>query len=289
MKLKGNLAQARLARNYLLYSGVLGKDESCLKTALYGNSINAPQSLIGKMPDKYFSPGQSRAAKVDQLFTSIARRYDLINDIQSFGLHRYWKRRVVHLADLHPGDTALDVCCGTGDLAFALGRHGAETIGLDFNSEMLQAAKKRVSESNTHGPGMLPRFVQGDALNLPFPENSFDVVTIGYGLRNLASWEAGLREMYRVTKPGGRLLVLEFGKPGNPLLQNLYFAYLKLLVPVLGRVVAGNGAAYAYILESLKEYPGQNGVAAKMAALGLRNVEIVNFCGGTMSIIRASK
>ena len=131
--------------------------------------------------------------------------------------------------------------------------------------------------------------MQGDAQNLPFPDNAFDVVTMGYGLRNLAMWEAGLREMQRVAKAGGRLLVLEFGKPDNPLLRGLYFGYLKILVPLLGRIVCGNADAYAYILESLKEYPAQKGVAAKMAELGLCETRTLNLLGGMMSINFAVK
>jgi SAM-dependent methyltransferase len=128
------------------------------------------------------------------------------------------------------------------------------------------------------------QFIRGDAQRLPFVEGSFDIVTVGYGLRNLASWEAGLEEMQRVAKPGGRLLVLDFGKPNNRLWRGLYFSYLRFFVPCLGRVFCGDARAYAYILESLKHYPAQEGVAAKMRALGLVNVLLVNLLGGVMSI-----
>jgi demethylmenaquinone methyltransferase/2-methoxy-6-polyprenyl-1,4-benzoquinol methylase len=126
--------------------------------------------------------------------------------------------------------------------------------------------------------------VQGDAQQLPFPDQSFDIVTVGYGLRNLADWRAGLKEMARVAKPGGRLLVLDFGKPENPLWRNIYFGYLRLFVPLLGLVVSGSASAYSYILESLKHYPAQKGVAATMDELGLKDVRIVNFLGGVMTI-----
>jgi len=236
------------------------------------------------MADQYYAPGKHRSAKVDQLFTAVAKHYDLINDIQSFGLHRSWKQRVIQVASVQPGDHTLDICSGTGDLAIGLAQRGAETVGLDFNSEMLRIARNKLE--NLRPPLATPalRFIQGDALRLPFAENSFEIVTIGYGLRNLASWEAGLEEMKRVAKPGGRLLVLEFGKPDNPLWRGFYFSYLRFFLPVLGRLVCGDAAAYAYILESLKHYPGQKGVAAKMVEMRLEQVRIINLLGGAMSI-----
>jgi len=233
------------------------------------------------MAQQFFVPGEQRAEKVKQLFTIVARRYDLINDLQSFGLHRYWKRRVLQLARPQPGDMALDVCCGTGDLALGLARCGVQTVGLDFNEEMLRVAESKAQKAQM---GKAIQFVNDDAEAVHFPDNSFDIVTVGYGLRNLRSWETGLREMQRVAKPGGRLVVLEFGKPVNHLWRSLYFGYLRLFVPLLGRVFCGNAGAYAYILESLKDYPAQNGVAAKMQDLGLTDVRIINLLGGVMSI-----
>jgi demethylmenaquinone methyltransferase / 2-methoxy-6-polyprenyl-1,4-benzoquinol methylase len=232
------------------------------------------------MANEFYDPGAQRAAKVHDLFARVAPRYDLINDLQSFGLHRYWKRRVIRLVRPQPGERALDLCCGTGDLALALACHGAEVTGLDFSEQMLAVAASRASRSTPH----VPHYVCADAQHLPFPDNSFNIVTVGYGLRNLASWENGLAEMARVAKAGGRLAVLDFGKPDNALWRRLYFAYLRLFVPCLGRVFCGNASAYAYILESLHHYPAQRGVAAKMRDLGLANVRIVNLLGGVMSI-----
>ena len=126
--------------------------------------------------------------------------------------------------------------------------------------------------------------MRGDAQQIPFPDESFDVVTVGYGLRNLADWELGLKEMCRVAKPGARILSLEFGKPENAVWRKIYFAYLRCFVPVLGKIFCNNSSAYAYILESLKHFPAQNGVAAKMKRLKLEDVRIVNFLGGVMSI-----
>jgi demethylmenaquinone methyltransferase/2-methoxy-6-polyprenyl-1,4-benzoquinol methylase len=231
----------------------------------------------------FYAPGQQRAAKVNDLFAAIARRYDLLNDLQSFGLHRHWKHRVVELAAVRPSQRALDVCCGTGDITLALARGGAEVTGLDFSGAMLEIAENRRLK-NTQSATANPKFIQGDAQQLPFPDHSFDAVTVGYGLRNLASWEAGLGEMLRVARPGGRLVVLDFGKPPNALWRAIYFTHLKMTVPLLGWLFCGNAGAYAYILESLKHYPAQDGVAAKMRELNLSKVRVINLLGGAMAI-----
>lgn len=242
------------------------------------------------MANTYFDPGEQRAAKVHELFSRIAPRYDLINDLQSLGLHRHWKQRVVQEARPQPGQRALDLCCGTGDLALGLARRGVVVIGLDFSERMLAMAAQRASGIRGKEPEQVQmaspvaRFVSGDAQRIPFADNTFDIVTVGYGLRNLASWETGLREMQRVAKPGGRLVVLDFGKPDNALWRSLYFGYLKLFVPCLGRIFCGNASAYAYILESLQHYPAQHGVGARMRELGLLEVRVVSLLGGVMSI-----
>jgi demethylmenaquinone methyltransferase / 2-methoxy-6-polyprenyl-1,4-benzoquinol methylase len=231
------------------------------------------------MADSYFQPGEQRAAKVKELFTLIVPRYDLMNDLQSGGLHRYWKTRAVALARPAAGDRALDLCCGTGDIARALARRGAKVVGLDFSPAMLQFARAKAEKA-----GLALDFVCGDAQQLPFPDNSFDIVTVGYGLRNLAVWETGLREMTRVARPGGRVVVLEFGKPQSAVWRGIYFAYLRLLVPVLGKIVCGDASAYAYILESLKQYPAQRAVADKMRQFGLSQIQTLEYLGGVMSI-----
>jgi demethylmenaquinone methyltransferase/2-methoxy-6-polyprenyl-1,4-benzoquinol methylase len=231
----------------------------------------------------FYVPGEQRAAKVNDLFAAIARRYDLLNDLQSFGLHRRWKRRVVELAAVKPGDRALDLCCGTGDLSLAFAQRGAEVVGLDFSWAMLEIAEKR-RQKNLKAQTSNLKFIQGEAQQIPFPDHSFDIVTVGYGLRNLTSWETGLAEMFRVAKPGGRLVVLDFGKPANAVWRAVYFAHFKISVPLLGWIFCGNAQAYAYILESLKHYPAQAGVAAKMRELKLVNVHAINLLGGAMAI-----
>lgn len=244
------------------------------------------------MANQYFDPGQQRAFKVHSLFERIASRYDLLNDLQSFGLHRRWKRRVLKFARPEPGEHSLDVCCGTGDLTLAFARQGLRAAGLDFSEGMLRKAAERNELSIPRESAVTRKnlsYIRGDAQRIPFRDASFEIVTVGYGLRNLASWETGLSEMCRVAVPGARLLVLDFGKPENPLWRFLYFSYLRLFVPLLGLIVCGSASAYAYILESLRHYPAQQGVAAKMRDLGLVNVQIIDLLGGAMSINYAEK
>jgi demethylmenaquinone methyltransferase/2-methoxy-6-polyprenyl-1,4-benzoquinol methylase len=233
--------------------------------------------------NKFYTPGEERARKVHELFSAIAHRYDLINDLQSFGLHRYWKQRMLRLAGLKPGVRALDICCGTGDIALAMADRGADTIGLDFSDRMLAEAwkKRRPAIGET---SLSIAFIQGDAMRLPFPDNQFNVVTIGYGLRNLADFRAGLREMWRVLKPGGRLLVLDFGKPDNALWRACYFNYLRWVVPLFGRIFCGDPQTYAYILESLRNYPAHHGVVAVLKELSCENIQTIHFLGGVMTI-----
>ena len=235
--------------------------------------------------NKFYETGAGRSARVQDLFATVAPRYDLINDLQSAWLHRRWKRRFVDMAAGRPGERALDLCCGTGDIALAFARQGLEVAGLDFSEPMLAVARRRLDEgSSGFKSGGSVQFLRGDAMRVPFPDESFDVVTISYGLRNLADWEAGLREMRRVARPGGRLLVLDFGKPDNAAWRAIYFAHLRWCVPVLGKIFYGDADTHAYILESLTHYAAQRGVAAKMEEMGLVKTRLVNLLGGMMSI-----
>src|SRR5260221_307155 len=159
------------------------------------------------MGNEFYDSGEGRVAKVNNLFTRIAPRYDLINDLQSFGLHRYWKRHLVGLTRMQRDDNVLDLCCGTGDLALLLARRGAQVLGADFNAGMLEVAQNRAREL----PPNALRWVRADALSLPFVDRSFDVVTVAYGLRNLADVRTGLGEMQRVAQPRAMTLGLEFG------------------------------------------------------------------------------
>lgn len=237
----------------------------------------------------YYDHGANRANRVRDLFDRIAGRYDLINDVQSAGLHRWWKRRVIEESGNLAGKKTLDLCCGTGDLAFAMAERGAQTTGLDFSLEMLLQAKEKAKKKQALVPFDLPVFQQGDASELPFENDSFDVVTMAYGLRNLQDWQQGLSELHRVTRPGGRMLILDFGKPPNLVWRSVYFNYLKIIVPIMGWSLAGDAEAYRYILTSLQHFPAQRGIESEMIRLNGRHVRTHLFLGGVMSLNMGSK
>jgi demethylmenaquinone methyltransferase/2-methoxy-6-polyprenyl-1,4-benzoquinol methylase len=237
------------------------------------------------MQNKYLSYDDERAPKVREMFSRLARRYDLVNDVMSFGMHRRWKRDTVALGLMSPARPVrwLDLCCGTGDMAFLAeamaGQRPVRVLGLDFTLPMLAVARQRRSRE-----GSKASFVQGDALGLPFPDGSFDVVTVGYGLRNLADLPRGLSEMRRVLAPGGRAAVLDFGKPDNAVASALYWAYLKIVMPVMGWLFHRDPETYAYIPASLERYPAQRGVETLMKKAGFVNVGYENRLMGTMGL-----
>jgi demethylmenaquinone methyltransferase/2-methoxy-6-polyprenyl-1,4-benzoquinol methylase len=234
------------------------------------------------MPNKFLSHDEQRGPKVERLFTQLAPRYDLANDLQSFGLHRLWKRRVVRLAmDGAPANArVLDLCCGTGDMTFEARRQGAAlAVGVDFTQAMLDVAQQRRGTTNAE-----VFFARGDALRLPFADGSFDAVTIGYGLRNVADIEQCLREMIRVLRPGGRLVILDFGKPANGLVRALYAGYLRVMLPLMGWLFHRDAQTYVYIIESLRTFPAQRGIEAMMRRAGMANVRVFEPMLGTMGI-----
>jgi demethylmenaquinone methyltransferase/2-methoxy-6-polyprenyl-1,4-benzoquinol methylase len=247
------------------------------------------------MHSKFYQPGERRAEKVQALFATIARRYDLLNDIMSAGLHRRWKRRLVKMAEINRGRNAaptkiLDLCCGSGDLALLFAGEGAGVAGVDFTMEMLQVASARaVQHPNTPTLQHSISWVRADALRLPFPDNSFDVVSVGYGLRNLADIERGLREILRVLRPGGQLLSLDFGKPEWRPWRAIYFGFLRSVLPLLGKIYCGDPDTHGYILASLQDYPAQRGVTGLMGSCGYRDCGFVEFVGGAMAINFGSK
>ena len=250
------------------------------------SSFPRDRLLSDRVAGKFYVKGEQRAERVQDLFAEVAPRYDLINDLQSLGLHRLWKRRLLRLSAIRPGEHALDLCCGTGDIALALRARGAEVVGVDFSAPMLDVARQRASRDPV---SKAVTFEQGDALRLRFPDESFDVVTISYGLRNLADIPRGLSEMHRVLRPGGRLLILDFGKPEWPPLRWLYFQYLARLVPVFGRLFFGDADTHGYILDSLRDYPAQRGVDALLRRLGFESTQTFNLLGGIMGLHEARK
>ena len=235
------------------------------------------------MPNKYLSYDEERAPRVREMFSRLAGHYDLVNDVMSFGMHRRWKRDVVRLASPRPSGTTrwLDLCCGTGDIGFLAGKAsaGVRAVGLDFTLPMLAVARERASQATSSA-----RFVQGDALKLPFRDASFDVVTVGYGLRNLADIPSGLSEMRRVLAPGGRAVVLDFGKPDNAIASALYWGYLKVVMPLMGWLFHRDPDTYAYIPASLERYPAQRGVERLMQEAGFVHVGYQDRLLGTMGI-----
>ena len=215
---------------------------------------------------------------VRQLFATIADRYDFITGFLSYGQDRRWKRRLIQLARLQPSDRVLDLACGTGDIVSAAAPHVQRAVGLDVTHRMLQLAKRRnPAEGGLH-------FVTGDMLALPFPDRSFTVVTIGYGLRNVPDLQGALREIRRVMLPHGRVLSLDFNRPSNPLVRSAYHVYLTVVGSALGYVLHRDPDTYRYIPESIRTYPGAEGVARMMEETGLIDVRVVRVLGGLMAI-----
>ena len=225
--------------------------------------------------DAAFESPQSKRRYVRRLFTTIADRYDLITRVLSYGQDARWKRALVTMAAVRPGDRALDLACGTGDIAIALARHGARAVGLDITHRMLQLAAPRSSAV---------RFLTGDMISLPFAAASFDLVTTGYGLRNVPDLDAAIAEIARVLKPGGRLLSLDFNRPENALVRAAYLGYLNIVGATLGWVLHRDPDTYRYIPASIRRYPGATGVADKIRARGFSNVRIVPLLFGLMTL-----
>lgn len=216
--------------------------------------------------------GPAKAALVQRHFSAIAARYDLANDILSFGLQRAWKRRAVKLLELRPGARVADICGGTGDLALlASGNAGnsGRLILYDFNREMLALGRDKVAKAGLSGR-IIP--IQGDAEHLALPDNSLDAVMVGFGIRNLTHMEQGFREMHRVLKPGGRLVCLEFSHPAHPWFARVYDLYSRLIIPLVGKILAGSFAAYTYLTTSIRAFPDADALAARLTDLGFTRV-----------------
>jgi len=219
--------------------------------------------------------------QVQSMFDRIAGRYDLLNSVMTAGLHHTWRQRAADRAEIGPGDSVLDVCCGTGDLAFELAGRvepDGRVVGSDFSEPMLDLAREKAAGRDTP-----VRFEWADALRLPYDEGRFDAVTVGFGVRNLSDLDRGLAEMRRVLRPGGRLVILEITQPTRPPLSTFYSLWFDRVVPVLGRI-AGDSAAYSYLPESVRSFPSPRGLAEKMDAAGFGRIRWTVLAGGIIAI-----
>jgi demethylmenaquinone methyltransferase/2-methoxy-6-polyprenyl-1,4-benzoquinol methylase len=231
------------------------------------------------------APGVLEETQVRAMFDRIARLYDRMNTVMTAGLHHQWRRRAADLADLGPGSRALDVATGTGDLAFELAQrvapHGL-VVGADFSERMLEIAREKAA---VRGSGSAPylRFEAANALALPYDDDAFDAATVGFGARNFSDLSLGLREMVRVVRPGGRVVVLEITTPQRPPLSTFFNLWFDTAVPALGRV-AGDASAYSYLPSSVKRFPGPGELARMMAESGLAQIRYILTAGGIIAI-----
>ena len=213
------------------------------------------------------------------MFDDVARRYDLTNDVLSMGQDRRWRREVLAAVDPLPGEHVLDLAAGTGTSSEPFRQRGAVVVPCDFSVGMLQEGKRKLPH--------LP-FTAGDGTQLPFADDTFDAVTISFGLRNIVDPDAGLREMLRVTRPGGRLVVCEFSSPVVELFRTVYIEYLMKALPSIARAVSSSPDAYVYLAESIRAWPDQPGLASRIAAAGWGQVEWRNLTGGIVALHRAT-
>ncbi len=230
-----------------------------------------------------------KAQKVAEVFHSVAAKYDLMNDVLSGGMHRLWKRFTIELSGVRPGNRVLDIAGGTGDLTRQFSRlvgQSGEVVLADINDSMLKVGRDRLLDKGVTGN---VRFVQADAEKLPFPDNHFDVVTIAFGLRNVTHKEDALRSMLRVLKPGGRLLVLEFSKPANPLLAKAYDTYSFNFMPLAGKLITNDADSYRYLAESIRMHPDQETLKGMMSEAGFERVTYHNMTGGIVALHRGIK
>ncbi len=225
-----------------------------------------------------------KTRRVKTVFDSVAGRYDLMNDMMSFGLHRIWKRLAVMAAMARPGQRVLDLASGTGDLARLfvprIGSHG-EVVISDINGEMLSVGRDRLIDSGVAGNVSI---VQANAESLPFSSHTFDIVSMAFGLRNVTHKEAVLIEMYRILRPGGRALILEFSKLNISALRRMYDSFSFRVLPMLGDWVAGDGDSYRYLAESIRVHPDQDELLAMMESAGFERCRYRNFCGGIVAL-----
>jgi demethylmenaquinone methyltransferase / 2-methoxy-6-polyprenyl-1,4-benzoquinol methylase len=232
---------------------------------------------------------EKKAERVAQVFHSVAAKYDLMNDLMSAGIHRLWKRFTIEASAVRVGHKVLDIAGGTGDLSYQfsklVGKEG-QVILADINSSMLNVGRDRLIDRGVSGNIY---FAQADAQYLPFPDNTFDCITIAFGLRNVTDKDLALESMLRVLKPGGRLLVLEFSKPQNNLLEKIYDTYSFTLLPIIGKLVTQDADSYRYLAESIRMHPDQETLKTMMQNAGFTNTEFHNMTGGIVALHKGIK
>ena len=227
---------------------------------------------------------EEKAGKVAEVFHSVAAKYDIMNDLMSFGIHRIWKRLTIESSGVRPGHRVLDIAGGTGDLTMQfskrVGEQG-EVILADINASMLAVGRDRLLDK---GYGSNIKFVQANAECLPFPDNYFNAVSIAFGLRNVTHKDKAIASMLRVLKPGGRLLILEFSKPSNPVLSEVYDKYSFTALPVMGRMITNDSESYKYLAESIRMHPDQETLKQMMDDAGFVNTRYQNMTGGIVAL-----
>ena len=229
-------------------------------------------------------PENDKVNLVEAVFRSVAPKYDLMNDLMSFGLHRWWKKRAISLANLRPGQKILDVASGTGDLAAAFSKIVGNTglvMMTDINDAMLRVGRERLIDRGIVGN---VQYCLANAEHLPFADNSFNCVSIAFGLRNVTDKQQALNEMYRVIKPGGKLIVLEFSHPTHNMLDRLYDFYSFNFIPKLGELITQDKASYQYLVESIRMHPPQEELLAMVSAAGFEDAQYENLTGGIVAI-----
>lgn len=230
-----------------------------------------------------------KAERVADVFHSVAAKYDLMNDLMSGGIHRLWKRFTIEASAVRAGHKVLDIAGGTGDLSYQFSKlvgENGQVILADINSSMLNVGRDRLIDRGVAGN---IQFAQADAQYLPFPDNTFDCITIAFGLRNVTDKDLALRSMLRVLKPGGRLLVLEFSKPQHSLLEKVYDTYSFKLLPMIGKLVTKDADSYRYLAESIRMHPDQDTLKAMMNDAGFVNTEFHNMTGGIVALHKGIK
>jgi len=252
-------------------------------------------STADKQPEKTTHFGyetvkvEEKAERVADVFDSVASRYDLMNDLMSAGIHRIWKKFTIEMSAVRRGQRVLDIAGGTGDLSAKFSQLVGDDGGVvlaDINQSMLKVGRDRLCDRGVAGNVF---YTQADAQQLPFPDNTFDCITIAFGLRNVTDKSLALKAMQRVLKPGGRLLVLEFSKPGNKLLQKAYDAYSFSVLPLMGKLVTNDSASYRYLAESIRMHPDQETLKGMMEDAGLSQCQYYNMTGGVVALHKGLK